>query len=175
MSGFGLIKYRVIVEPASPTTLGKEMAGFEYRLSREREILSQIEIFGKFAGAVGNYNAHLVAYPEVNWPQVAEEYLTSLGISFNPYVTQIESHDYMARVFNSIILFNNILVDFDRDIWGYISLGYFKQITKSGEIGSSMMPHKVNPIDFENSEGNCGIANGGLAHLSTKLPTSRIQ
>ncbi|KAG6431806.1 hypothetical protein SASPL_109891 [Salvia splendens] len=127
------------------------MAGFAYRLSREREILSQIEIFGKFARAVGNYNAHLVAYPE------------------------IESHDYMARVFNSIILFNNILVDFDRDIWGYISLGYFKQITKAGEIGSSTMRHKVNPIYFENSEGNCGIANGGLSHLSTKLPTSRIQ
>ncbi|KAL1547497.1 adenylosuccinate lyase [Salvia divinorum] len=162
-------------QPASPTTLGKEMAVFAYRLSREREILSQIEILGKFAGAVGNYNAHLVAYPEVNWPQVAEEFVTSLEISFNPYVTQIESHDYMARIFNSIILFNNILVDFDRDIWGYISLGYFKQITKAGEIGSSTMPHKVNPIDFENSEGNCGIANGGLSHLSTKLPTSRMQ
>ncbi|XP_057775713.1 uncharacterized protein LOC130994661 [Salvia miltiorrhiza] len=162
-------------QPASPTTLGKEMAVFAYRLSREREILSQIEILGKFAGAVGNYNAHLVAYPEVNWPQVAEEFVTSLGISFNPYVTQIESHDYMARVFNSIMLFNNILVDFDRDIWGYISLGYFKQITKAGEIGSSTMPHKVNPIDFENSEGNCGIANGGLSHLSTKLPISRMQ
>ncbi|KAL1569016.1 adenylosuccinate lyase [Salvia divinorum] len=162
-------------QPASPTTLGKEMAVFAYRLSREHEILSQIEILGKFAGAVGNYNAHLVAYPEVNWPQVAEEFVTSLGISFNPYVTQIESHDYMARLFNSIMLFNNILVDFDRDIWGYISLGYFKQITKAGEIGSSTMPHKVNPIDFENSEGNCGIANGGLSHLSTKLPISRMQ
>ncbi|XP_057811366.1 uncharacterized protein LOC131025582 [Salvia miltiorrhiza] len=162
-------------QPASPTTLGKEMAVFAYRLGRECEILSQIEILGKFAGAVGNYNAHLVAYPEVNWPQVAEEFVTSLGISFNPYVTQIESHDYMARLFNSIILFNNILVDFDRDIWGYISLGYFKQITKAGEIGSSTMPHKVNPIDFENSEGNCGIANGGLSHLSTKLPISRMQ
>ncbi|KAG6399265.1 hypothetical protein SASPL_140741 [Salvia splendens] len=162
-------------QPASPTTLGKEMAVFAYRLSREREILSQIEILGKFAGAVGNYNAHLVAYPEVNWPRVAEEFVTSLGISFNPYVTQIESHDYMARLFNSIMLFNNILVDFDRDVWGYISLGYFKQITKAGEIGSSTMPHKVNPIDFENSEGNCGIANGGLSHLSTKLPISRMQ
>ncbi|XP_047972926.1 adenylosuccinate lyase-like [Salvia hispanica] len=162
-------------QPASPTTLGKEIAVFAYRLSREREILSQIEILGKFAGAVGNYNAHLVAYPEVNWPRVAEEFVTSLGISFNPYVTQIESHDYMARLFNSIMLFNNILVDFDRDVWGYISLGYFKQITKAGEIGSSTMPHKVNPIDFENSEGNCGIANGGLSHLSTKLPISRMQ
>ncbi|KAH6774130.1 L-Aspartase-like family protein [Perilla frutescens var. hirtella] len=162
-------------QPASPTTLGKEMAVFAYRLNREHEILSQIEVLGKFAGAVGNYNAHLVAYPDVNWPQVAEEFVTSLGISFNPYVTQIESHDYMARLFNSITLFNNILVDFDRDIWGYISLGYFKQITKAGEIGSSTMPHKVNPIDFENSEGNCGIANGGFSHLSTKLPVSRMQ
>ncbi|KAL8462748.1 hypothetical protein ACS0TY_032879 [Phlomoides rotata] len=162
-------------QPASPTTLGKEMAIFSYRLSREREKLSQIELLGKFAGAVGNYNAHIVAYPEVNWPQIAEEFVTSLGISFNPYVTQIESHDYMARLFNSIILFNNILVDFDRDIWGYISLGFFKQTTKDGEIGSSTMPHKVNPIDFENSEGNCGIANGALSHLSSKLPISRWQ
>ncbi|KAL0408385.1 UNVERIFIED_CONTAM: Adenylosuccinate lyase [Sesamum radiatum] len=162
-------------QPASPTTLGKEMAIFAYRLSRERKELSQTEILGKFAGAVGNYNAHLVAYPDVNWPQIAEEFVTSLGICFNPYVTQIEPHDYMARLFNSIIQFNNILVDFDRDVWGYISLGHFKQITKAGEIGSSTMPHKVNPIDFENSEGNCGIANGGLSHLSTKLPISRWQ
>ncbi|KAL3818119.1 hypothetical protein ACJIZ3_004024 [Penstemon smallii] len=162
-------------QPASPTTLGKEMAIFAYRLNTERKELSRIEILGKFAGAVGNYNAHLVAYPNVNWPQVAKEFVTSLGISFNPYVTQIEPHDYMARLFNSIIQFNNILVDFDRDIWGYISLGHFKQITKAGEIGSSTMPHKVNPIDFENSEGNCGIANGGLSHLSTKLPISRWQ
>ncbi|KAI3458845.1 hypothetical protein Pfo_015508 [Paulownia fortunei] len=162
-------------QPASPTTLGKEMAIFAYRLCRERKGLSQIEILGKFAGAVGNYNAHLVAYPDVNWPQIAEEFVTSLGISFNPYVTQIEPHDYMAKLFNSMIQFNNILVDFDRDIWGYISLGHFKQITKAGEIGSSTMPHKVNPIDFENSEGNCGIANGDLSHLSTKLPISRWQ
>ncbi|KAG8379135.1 hypothetical protein BUALT_Bualt07G0056700 [Buddleja alternifolia] len=162
-------------QPASPTTLGKEMAVFYYRLSKEREELSRIEIFGKFAGAVGNYNAHIIAYPEVNWPQVAEEFVTSLGISLNPCVTQIEPHDYMARLFNSIVLFNNILIDFDRDIWGYISLGHFKQITKVGEIGSSTMPHKVNPIDFENSEGNCGIANGGLIHLSIKLPISRWQ
>ncbi|XP_051118989.1 uncharacterized protein LOC127243151 [Andrographis paniculata] len=162
-------------QPASPTTLGKEMSIFAYRLSRERQELSRIEILGKFAGAVGNYNAHLAAYPDVNWPQIAEEFVTSLGISFNPYVTQIEPHDYMARLFNSMIQFNNILVDFNRDVWGYISLGYFKQITKAGEIGSSTMPHKVNPIDFENSEGNCGIANGGLSHLSTKLPISRWQ
>ncbi|KAK6136109.1 hypothetical protein DH2020_030157 [Rehmannia glutinosa] len=162
-------------QPASPTTLGKEMAIFAYRLSRERKELSRIEILGKFAGAVGNYNAHLVAYPDVNWPQIAEEFVTSLGISFNPFVTQIESHDYMSRLFNSIILFNNILTDFDRDIWGYISLGHFKQITKAGEIGSSTMPHKVNPIDFENSEGNCGAANAVLSYLSSKLPISRFQ
>ncbi|KAK2983249.1 hypothetical protein RJ640_023369 [Escallonia rubra] len=162
-------------QPASPTTLGKEMAVFSDRLSRERVVASQIEMLGKFAGAVGNYNAHLVAYPDVNWPQIAEEFVTSLGLCFNPYVTQIEPHDYMARLFHSVIRFNNILIDFDRDVWGYISLGYFKQITKAGEIGSSTMPHKVNPIDFENSEGNLGLANGGLSHLSTKLPISRWQ
>ncbi|XP_027064757.1 uncharacterized protein [Coffea arabica] len=162
-------------QPASPTTLGKEMAIFAFRLSRERQDISKVKILGKFAGAVGNYNAHLVAYPDINWPQVAEEFVTSLGIDFNPYVPQIEPHDYMAKLFHSIIQFNNILVDFDRDIWGYISLGYFKQITKAGEIGSSTMPHKVNPIDFENSEGNLGVANGGLSHLSMKLPISRWQ
>ncbi|KAL2534022.1 L-Aspartase-like family protein [Abeliophyllum distichum] len=162
-------------QPATPTTLGKEMAIFAYRLGREWREIAQAEILGKFAGAVGNYNAHLVAYPDIDWPQIAEEFVTSLGISFNPYVPQIEPHDYMAKLFHSIIQFNNILVDFDRDIWGYISLGYFKQITKAGEIGSSTMPHKVNPIDFENSEGNLGIANGGLSHLSTKLPISRWQ
>lgn len=162
-------------QPASPTTLGKEMVIFAERLSRERRDISQVEILGKFAGAVGNYNAHLVAYPDINWPQIAEEFVTSLGISFNPYVTQIEPHDYMSKLFHSVIRFNNILIDFDRDIWGYISLGYFKQITKAGEIGSSTMPHKVNPIDFENSEGNLGMANAGLSHLSTKLPISRWQ
>ncbi|CDP12659.1 unnamed protein product [Coffea canephora] len=162
-------------QPASPTTLGKEMAIFAFRLSWERQDISEVKILGKFAGAVGNYNAHLVACPDINWPQVAEEFVTSLGIDFNPYVPQIEPHDYMAKLFHSIIQFNNILVDFDRDIWGYISLGYFKQITKAGEIGSSTMPHKVNPIDFENSEGNLGVANGGLSHLSMKLPISRWQ
>ncbi|KAI3453650.1 hypothetical protein Pfo_010313 [Paulownia fortunei] len=162
-------------QPASPTTFGKEMAIFAYRLSEERKKLSQIEILGKFAGAVGNYNAHLVAYPDINWPQIAEEFVTSLGISFNPYVTQIEPHDHMVRLFNSIILFNNIIVGFDEDIWGYISLGYLKQITKDGEIGSSTMPHKVNPIDFEHSKSNCLTANGGLLHLSTELLTSRWQ
>ncbi|GMP55573.1 hypothetical protein CsSME_00020346 [Camellia sinensis var. sinensis] len=162
-------------QPASPTTLGKEIAIFAVRLSRERLDISQVEIMGKFAGAVGNYNAHLVAYPEIKWPQIAEEFVNSLGLSFNPYVTQIETHDYMAKLFHSLIQFNNILIDFDRDIWGYVSLGYFKQITKAGKIGSSTMPHKVNPIDFENSEGNLGKANGGLSHLSMKLPISRWQ
>ncbi|KAE9606162.1 putative adenylosuccinate lyase [Lupinus albus] len=162
-------------QPASPTTLGKEIAIFAVRLSRERKDLTQVEILGKFAGAVGNYNAHVVAYPDVNWPHIAEEFVKSLGLSFNPYVAQIETHDYMAKLFHSLIQFNNILLDFDRDVWGYISLGYFKQITKAGEIGSSTMPHKVNPIDFENSEGNLGVANGGLSHLSMKLPISRWQ
>ncbi|KAI8029363.1 Adenylosuccinate lyase [Camellia lanceoleosa] len=162
-------------QPASPTTLGKEIAIFAVRLSRERRDISQVEIMGKFAGAVGNYNAHLVAYPDIKWPQIAEEFVKSLGLSFNPYVTQIETHDYMAKLFHAIIQFNNILIDFDRDMWGYVSLGYFKQITKAGEIGSSTMPHKVNPIDFENSEGNLGKANGGLSHLSMKLPISRWQ
>ncbi|RDX96433.1 purB [Mucuna pruriens] len=162
-------------QPASPTTLGKEMAIFAVRLSRERKELSQVEMLGKFAGAVGNYNAHVVAYPDVNWPHIAEKFVQSLGLSFNPYVAQIETHDYMAKLFHSLIQFNNILIDFDRDVWGYISLGYFKQTTKAGEIGSSTMPHKVNPIDFENSEGNLGVANGGLSHLSMKLPISRWQ
>ncbi|CAK8570914.1 unnamed protein product [Lathyrus sativus] len=162
-------------QPASPTTLGKEMAIFAVRLSRERKELSQVEILGKFAGAVGNYNAHLSAYPNVKWPDIAQEFVLSLGLCFNPYVAQIETHDYMAKIFHSFIQFNNILIDFDRDVWGYISLGYFKQTTKAGEIGSSTMPHKVNPIDFENSEGNLGVANGGFAHLSMKLPISRWQ
>ncbi|XP_031393756.1 uncharacterized protein LOC116205325 [Punica granatum] len=162
-------------QPASPTTLGKEMAVFAVRLSRERNKISQVEIMGKFAGAVGNYNAHLSAYPSINWSGVAEEFTKSLGLNFNGYVTQIESHDYMAELFDSITRFNTILIDFDRDIWGYISLGYFKQITKAGEIGSSTMPHKVNPIDFENSEGNLGKANAGLSFLGEKLPISRWQ
>ncbi|KAL8139028.1 hypothetical protein V2J09_005029 [Rumex salicifolius] len=162
-------------QPASPTTLGKEMAVFAFRLSRERKRISEVELLGKFAGAVGNYNAHISAYPHINWPQVAEKFVTSLGLSFNPYVTQIESHDYMASLFHGIVQFNNILTDYDRDVWGYISLGYFKQITKAGEIGSSTMPHKVNPIDFENSEGNLGKANAGLSFLATKLPISRWQ
>ncbi|KAJ6772672.1 ADENYLOSUCCINATE LYASE [Salix koriyanagi] len=162
-------------QPASPTTLGKEMAVFAARLSEQRHEISQVKLKGKFAGAVGNYNAHLSAYPSVNWPLTAKEFVESLGLCFNPYVTQIEPHDYMARLFHAIIVFNTILIDFDRDIWGYISLGYFKQTTKAGEIGSSTMPHKVNPIDFENSEGNLGKANGNLSHLGEKLPISRWQ
>ncbi|XP_076882413.1 uncharacterized protein LOC143530877 [Bidens hawaiensis] len=162
-------------QPASPTTLGKEMLIFAERLIRERRDISQVEILGKFTGAVGNYNAHIAAYPDVNWPHVAEQFVNSLGLGFNPHVTQIESHDYMAKLFHSFIRFNNILLDFDKDIWGYISVGYFKQVTKAGEIGSSTMPHKVNPIDFENSEGNLGIANAVFDHLSMKLPISRWQ
>ncbi|XXG62696.1 hypothetical protein AAC387_Pa05g1011 [Persea americana] len=162
-------------QPASPTSLGKEMAIFVDRLSKQCQSISKVRLLGKFAGAVGNYNAHLVAYPEINWPTVAEEFIKSLGIDFNPYVTQIEPHDYMGELFNAFTLFNTVLIDFDRDIWSYISLGYFKQITKAGEIGSSTMPHKVNPIDFENSEGNLSWANGNLDSLSKKLLISRMQ
>ncbi|XXG85651.1 hypothetical protein AAC387_Pa11g0690 [Persea americana] len=162
-------------QPASPTSLGKEMAIFVDRLSKQCQSISKVRLLGKFAGAVGNYNAHLVAYPEINWPTVAEEFIKSLGIDFNPYVTQIEPHDYMGELFNAFTLFNSVLIDFDRDIWSYISLGYFKQITKAGEIGSSTMPHKVNPIDFENSEGNLSWANGNLDSLSKKLLISRMQ
>ncbi|KAI3989806.1 hypothetical protein MKX01_040776 [Papaver californicum] len=162
-------------QPATPTTLGKEMVIFAARLSTQRHHLSKVALMGKFAGASGNYNVHLVAYPELSWPRVAEEFVRSLGLSFNPYVTQIEPHDYMAELFNAIKQFNVILMDFDKDVWGYVSLGFFKQITKAGEVGSSTMPHKVNPIDFENSEGNLGLANDGLSHLSTKLPISRWQ
>ncbi|XP_020677519.1 uncharacterized protein LOC110096090 [Dendrobium catenatum] len=162
-------------QPASPTTLGKEMANFAVRLGNQGKIFSGVRILGKFAGAVGNYNAHKVAYPNINWPRIAEEFVTSLGIGFNPYVTQIEPHDYIANLFNAVIQFNNILIDFDRDIWSYISLGYFKQITKPGEVGSSTMPHKVNPIDFENSEGNLCLANAVLSALAMKLPISRMQ
>lgn len=162
-------------QPASPTTLGKEMANFAFRLSEVGKTFTEVRILGKCAGAVGNYNAHKVAYPDINWPNVAAEFVNSLGIDFNPYVTQIEPHDYIAKLFNAVVQFNNILTDFDRDIWSYISLGYFKQMTKAGEIGSSTMPHKVNPIDFENSEGNLFLANAVLSALSTKLPISRMQ
>jgi adenylosuccinate lyase len=162
-------------QTASPTTLGKEMANVAYRLSRQIKQFSQVELLGKINGAVGNYNAHLSAYPNIDWPAHAQAFVESLGLSFNPYTTQIEPHDYMAELFDALRRFNTILIDFNRDVWGYISLGYFKQKLKEGEVGSSTMPHKVNPIDFENSEGNLGMANATLAHLAEKLPISRWQ
>ncbi|GFH09619.1 adenylosuccinase [Haematococcus lacustris] len=170
-----MLKEAVEQQTASPTTMGKEMAVFAYRLKRQRDLAAQVPFFGKMAGAVGNYNAHLVAYPDVDWAKVAQEFVTSLGLSWNPYVTQIEPHDYIAELFHAVTRFNNILTDFDRDMWGYISLAYFKQRTVAGEVGSSTMPHKVNPIDFENSEGNLGLANALLEHLAAKLPISRWQ
>ena len=162
-------------QTASPTTLGKEMANVSARLCRQLAGVESITPLGKFNGAVGNFNAHLSAYPDVDWPQLSQEFVESLGLEWNPMTTQIEPHDYMAELFQAICRFNTILIDFDRDIWSYISLGYFKQRTIDGEIGSSTMPHKVNPIDFENSEGNLGLANAVLAHLSEKLPMSRWQ
>ncbi|MFO6422016.1 adenylosuccinate lyase [Motilimonas sp. KMU-193] len=162
-------------QPASPTTLGKEMANVVARLERQVKQIKAVEFLGKTNGAVGNYNAHLSAYPEVNWEQFAQEFVTGLGLTFNPYTTQIEPHDYIAEFFDAIARFNTILLDFDRDIWGYICLGHFKQKTIAGEIGSSTMPHKVNPIDFENSEGNLGLANAIFDHLAAKLPVSRWQ
>ncbi len=162
-------------QPASPTTIGKEMANVVYRLRRQRDQIAKIEILAKINGAVGNYNAHLVAYPDINWYEFSKDFVTSLGLSFNPYTTQIEPHDYIAELFAALERFNNIMIDFDRDIWGYISFGIFKQKTIAGEIGSSTMPHKVNPIDFENSEGNLGLANAIFSHLANKLPISRFQ
>lgn len=162
-------------QPASPTTLGKEMANFCYRLEQQFTKISSIKYGGKIAGAVGNYNAHIVAYPDVKWEHIAHEFVSSLGLAFNPYVTQIEPHDYVAELFDAISRFNNIVLAFDRDVWSYISIGYFKQRVKPGEVGSSTMPHKVNPIDFENSEGNLGLANAIASHLSSKLPISRWQ
>ncbi|SDL40648.1 Adenylosuccinate lyase [Franzmannia pantelleriensis] len=162
-------------QTASPTTLGKEMANVAYRLRRQLKQIESVEILGKINGAVGNYNAHLTTYPEVDWEANAERFIKGLGLTFNPYTTQIEPHDYIAELFDAICRFNTILIDFDRDVWGYISLGYFKQRTVEGEIGSSTMPHKVNPIDFENSEGNLGLANAILGHLAQKLPISRWQ
>jgi adenylosuccinate lyase len=162
-------------QPASPTTLGKEMANVAARLERQHAQLSAVPMLGKINGAVGNYNAHLSAYPELDWADIAEKFVTSLGLEFNPYTTQIEPHDYIAEMFDAVARFNTILLDFDRDVWAYISLGYFKQRTIAGEVGSSTMPHKVNPIDFENSEGNLGLANAIFNHLSAKLPISRWQ
>ncbi|CAM3877381.1 adenylosuccinate lyase [Rahnella bruchi] len=162
-------------QPATPSTIGKELANVAYRMDRQFKQLQNVEILGKINGAVGNYNAHIVAYPEVNWHQFSEEFVTSLGVTWNPYTTQIEPHDYIAELFDCVARFNTILIDFDRDIWGYIALNHFKQRTIAGEIGSSTMPHKVNPIDFENSEGNLGLSNAVLQHLASKLPVSRWQ
>jgi adenylosuccinate lyase len=162
-------------QTASPTTVGKEFANVVARLERQRAQLVTIPMLGKINGAVGNYNAHLSAYPELDWANIAEKFVTSLGLDFNPYTIQIEPHDYIAELFDVVARFNTILLDFDRDVWGYISLGYFKQKTVAGEVGSSTMPHKVNPIDFENSEGNLGLANAIFNHLSAKLPVSRWQ
>jgi adenylosuccinate lyase len=162
-------------QPATPTTLGKEIANVVHRLRGAREALVAVALNGKANGAVGNYNAHLAAYPDVDWETYSQKFVESLGLSFNAYTTQIEPHDCLARVFDAIARANGIVLDLDRDIWGYISLGYFKQKTRAGEVGSSTMPHKVNPIDFENSEGNVGVANALLGHLSEKLPVSRWQ
>ena len=162
-------------QPASPTTLGKEMAVFAQRLRRQREQFAQVSILGKMNGAVGNWNAHLAAYPDVDWPAVAHEVLAGLGIDESPATTQIEPHDYIAEYFHALSRINTILIDFCRDIWAYISVGYFRQRTVDGEVGSSTMPHKVNPIDFENGEGNLGLANAVLQHLAEKLPISRWQ
>jgi adenylosuccinate lyase len=162
-------------QTASPTTLGKEIANVVARLERNAKVIERIGILGKMNGAVGNYNAHLIAYPEVDWEALAQRVVEGLGMHFNPYTIQIEPHDYMAQLFDAIARTNTVLIDFSRDVWGYISLGYFKQKLKEGEVGSSTMPHKVNPIDFENAEGNLGLANAVLKHLSEKLPISRWQ
>ncbi len=162
-------------QPATPSTIGKEFANVAYRLERQLKQIQSVEILGKINGATGNYNAHLVAYPEVNWHTFSQEFVTSLGLTWNPYTTQIEPHDYIAEFFDCVARFNTILIDFDRDVWGYIALNHFKQKTIAGEIGSSTMPHKVNPIDFENSEGNLGLANAIMNHLGSKLPISRWQ
>ncbi len=162
-------------QPASPTTLGKEMANVVHRLRRQRRQLAAVEILGKINGAVGNYNAHVVAYPEVDWPALSRRFVEGLGLVWNPYTTQIEPHDWIAEFFDALARLGTVLIDFDRDVWGYISLGYFRQKTTASEVGSSTMPHKVNPIDFENSEGNLGIANAVARHLAEKLPVSRWQ
>jgi len=162
-------------QTASPTTVGKEMANVSARLHRQREQYAAIPMLGKINGAVGNYNAHLVAYPDIDWPAFSRQFIADLGLEMNPYTTQIEPHDYMAEQFDALARYNTVLIDFCRDVWGYISLGYFKQKTIAGEVGSSTMPHKVNPIDFENAEGNLGIANALFSHFSAKLPISRWQ
>lgn len=162
-------------QTASPTTVGKEIANVVHRLKHQKQQVANVDILGKMNGAVGNYNAHYCAYPEINWPEFAGSFIESIGLTMNPYTIQIEPHDYMAELFDAISRFNTILIDLSRDLWAYISLGYFKQKTIAGEVGSSTMPHKVNPIDFENAEGNFGIANALFGHLTTKLPISRWQ
>ncbi len=162
-------------QTASPTTVGKELANVVYRLQRQIKQIRSVPILAKFNGAVGNYNAHLSAYPDLDWQSNAEQFVKSLGLDWNPYTTQIEPHDYIAELFDGFVRLNTILIDFARDIWGYISLGYFKQKTIAGEVGSSTMPHKVNPIDFENAEGNFGLANAMFTHIAQKLPISRWQ
>ena len=162
-------------QSASPTTLGKEMAVFVERLRRQRATLSGVEILGKMNGAVGNYNAHMAAYPNADWPAIAGRFIEGMGLAISPATTQIEPHDYVAEFFHAMMRTNTILIDFARDVWGYISLGYFRQATVEGEVGSSTMPHKVNPIDFENAEGNLGLANAIMDHLAAKLPVSRWQ
>lgn len=162
-------------QSASPTTVGKEFANVAKRLERQREQIASVELLGKINGAVGNYNAHVSAYPEVDWPAFSQSFVESLGLTWNAYTTQIEPHDYIAELFDAVARFNTILIDCSRDIWGYISLGYFTQKKIEGEVGSSTMPHKVNPIDFENAEGNLGLANAVLQHMAQKLPISRWQ
>jgi adenylosuccinate lyase len=162
-------------QPASPTTIGKEWANVAYRMTRQRKQIAKVEILGKINGAVGNYNAHMVSYPELEWETIAKGFVESLGLNWNPYTTQIEPHDYVAELNDAICRFNTVVIDISRDIWGYISFGYFKQRVIAGEVGSSTMPHKVNPIDFENAEGNLGLANAVMSHLSAKLPISRWQ
>jgi len=162
-------------QPASPTTLGKEFANVVHRMRRQLQQIAAVEMLGKFNGAVGNYNAHLSAYPDSDWPEISRQFVESMGLDWNPYTTQIEPHDYIAELFDALVRLNTILIDFSRDCWSYISIGYFTQKTVAGEVGSSTMPHKVNPIDFENAEGNLGLANAVLAHLAQKLPISRWQ
>jgi adenylosuccinate lyase len=162
-------------QTATPSTMGKEFANTVARLQRQLNIIRKTEFLGKINGAVGNYNAHIAAYPDVDWEANARTFVTGLGLTWNPYTTQIEPHDFIAEYFDAVARFNTILIDFDRDTWGYISLGYFRQQTVAGEVGSSTMPHKVNPIDFENSEGNLGVANALMQHLAQKLPISRWQ
>ena len=162
-------------QAASPTTMGKELANVAQRMQRQRDGFAAVRIFGKFNGAVGNFNAHVAAYPDVDWPRVTRAFVESLGLDYALYTTQIEPHDYIAEYFHALARFNQVLLDFDRDVWGYISINYFRSRKVEGETGSSTMPHKVNPIDFENSEGNLGVANALMLHLAEKLPVSRWQ